>query len=484
VVFSSPIFVFLFLPVVLGLHYVVPMKWRNSLLLLASLVFYAWGETKFIFVLLLSILFNHVCGRIIYASGKTTRAKLILAMAVSVNLAVLATFKYGGFLISDVVNPILSLLGSRPLAPWLVPLPIGISFFTFHALSYLIDIYRSAAQAQRSLGTTALYITLFPQLIAGPIIRYKDIAAQFIQRSVSLDDFYIGVRRFAIGLGKKMLIANSVAITADQIFGLPANQLTTPIAWLGVTCYTLQIYFDFSGYSDMAIGLARMFGFRFLENFNYPYISESIQEFWRRWHISLSNWFRDYLYIPLGGSRVSNRRTYANLVIVFFLCGLWHGASWTFVFWGMWHGLFLVLERLGLGSLVARQPKPVRHIYTMLVVMVGWVFFRAETFAHAGSILAAMFGFAAQTAGQISVLGYLSPGLMVALLIGMISSAPFFLRWTGGQEAVSAAEPARPASKRRLLGAVLENAAIVAVLVLSLVQVAADTYNPFIYFRF
>ena len=482
-VFSSPIFVFLFLPVVLGLHVIVPMKWRNSLLLVASLAFYAWGETKFIFVLLLSIVFNHVCGRIIDASGKTTRGKLILAVAVCVNLAVLAAFKYGGFLISDVANPILSLVGIRPLPLWSAHLPIGISFFTFHALSYLIDIYRSAAQAQRSLGTTALYITLFPQLIAGPIIRYKDIAAQFIQRTVTGDDFYIGVRRFTIGLGKKMLIANSVAITADQIFGLPTNQLTAPIAWLGVVCYTLQIYFDFSGYSDMAIGLARMFGFRFLENFNYPYISQSIQEFWRRWHISLSNWFRDYLYIPLGGSRVSNRRTYANLVIVFFLCGLWHGASWTFVFWGMWHGLFLVLERLGLGALLARLPRPVRHVYTLVVVMVGWVFFRAETFAHAGSILAAMFGFAGQTTGSISVIGYLSPGLIVALLVGAIGSAPFLWRWTGGQEA-AAGEAALPGATRRLFSAVVENAAIVAILVLSLVQVAADTYNPFIYFRF
>ena len=481
-VFSSPIFMFLFLPAVLGLYFVVPKQWRNTLLLGASLIFYAWGETTFIFVLLLSIVFNHICGRIIFASLKTPRAKVTLALAVSVNLAVLATFKYGGFLVNDVTNPILVFLGRQPLVPWLIPLPISISFFTFHALSYLIDIYRSAAQAQRSLGTTALYITLFPQLIAGPIIRYKDIAAQFIERTVTADDFYVGVKRFSVGLGKKMLIANSVAITADQIFGLSANQLTTPIAWLGVICYTLQIYFDFSGYSDMAIGLARMFGFRFLENFNYPYISQSVQEFWRRWHISLSNWFRDYLYIPLGGSRVSNRRTYANLVIVFFLCGLWHGASWTFVVWGLWHGLFLVLERLGLGALLERWPRPLRHVYTLLVVMVGWVWFRAETFSHAGSIIAAMFGFG--SAGRVSVLGYLSPGLVVAIVVGVIASAPVIARWIGSAGVNAPAQPGLIGRMPGLLTGVVENGGIAIILVLSLVQVAADTYNPFIYFRF
>ena len=478
-VFSSPIFVFLFLPVVLGLYFVLPKAWRNPLLLVASLVFYAWGESKFIAVLIFSILFNHFCGRIIHASGKTRRARLLLAAAISANLALLATFKYGRFLITDVANPVLTVVGLESIVPWSGHLPIGISFFTFHALSYLIDIYRGSAQAQRSLGTTALYITLFPQLVAGPIVRYKDIAAQFVRRTVTLEDFTIGVKRFVIGLGKKMLIANSVAITADQIFSLPTGQQTTAAAWLGVVCYTLQIYFDFSGYSDMAIGLARMFGFRFLENFNYPYISQSVQEFWRRWHISLSNWFRDYLYIPLGGNRVSERRTYANLVIVFFLCGLWHGASWTFVAWGLYHGAFLVLERLGLGRWLARWPRPLRHIYTLLAVMVGWVLFRAGTLPQAGPLIAALFGFASRTAAPISVTSYLSPGLVLALLAGVIGSAPFTSLGTR-----AAARRPGGATTPRVVANLFEGAWIVAILVLSLVQVAADTYNPFIYFRF
>lgn len=479
-VFSSPIFVFLFLPVVLGLYFVLPKTWRNPLLLVGSLGFYAWGESKFIAVLIFSILFNHFCGRIIHASGKTRRARWLLAAAISVNLALLAAFKYGRFLITDIANPVLTVVGLQPITLWSGHLPIGISFFTFHALSYLIDIYRGSAQAQRSLGTTALYITLFPQLVAGPIIRYKDIAAQFIQRTVTLDDFATGVKRFTIGLGKKMLIANSVAITADQIFALPTGHLTTPVAWLAIICYTLQIYFDFSGYSDMAIGLARMFGFRFLENFNYPYISQSVQEFWRRWHISLSNWFRDYLYIPLGGNRGSERRTYANLVIVFFLCGLWHGASWTFVIWGLYHGAFLVLERLGLGPKLTRWPQPLRRLYTLLVVMVGWALFRADTLPQAGAIIAAMFGFASRTASPISVTSYLSPGLVLAMLAGVVGSAPFALLWT----LASAGQPNAVRAAPKMLASLFEGAWIAAILVLSLVQVAADTYNPFIYFRF
>ncbi len=479
-VFSSPIFVFLFLPVVLGLYFVLPKAWRNPLLLVASLLFYAWGESKFVAILIFSILFNHFCGRIIHAAGKTRRARWLLTTAISINLALLAAFKYGRFLITDIANPVLTVVDLQPIVPWSGHLPIGISFFTFHALSYLIDIYRGSAQAQRSLGTTALYITLFPQLVAGPIVRYKDIAAQFVQRVVRLDDFTIGVKRFTIGLGKKMLIANSVAITADQIFSLPAGHLTTPVAWLGVVCYTLQIYFDFSGYSDMAIGLARMFGFRFLENFNYPYISQSVQEFWRRWHISLSNWFRDYLYVPLGGNRISERRTYANLVIVFFLCGLWHGASWTFVVWGLYHGTFLVLERLGLGRWLARWPRSLRHVYTLLVVMMGWVFFRADTLPQAGSVIAAMFGFAPLTAAPISMVGFLSPGLVLALLAGFIGSAPIASLLTRAPSG----RPSATTAASKLLASLAELTWVAAILVLSLVQVAADTYNPFIYFRF
>lgn len=483
-VFSSPIFVFLFLPATLGLYFIVPKSWRNVCLLAASVVFYAWGESKFFVVLLFSIVLNYACGRAIYASRETPHKKAILTLAVTLNLMILAFFKYGVFFVTEIVNPILRIVGQQPITPWAGHLPIGISFFTFHSLSYLIDIYRGSAQAQRDLSTTALYITLFPQLVAGPIIRYKDIAAQFAQRIVTLDDFAAGVKRFTVGLGKKMLIANSVAITADQVFALHTDQVTTPIAWLGVLCYTLQIYFDFSGYSDMAIGLARMFGFHFLENFNYPYISQSIQEFWRRWHISLSNWFRDYLYIPLGGNRVSERRTYANLVIVFFLCGLWHGANWTFVVWGLYHGAFLVLERLVLGFWLTHWPRPLRHIYTLFTVMIGWVLFRANTLPQACSIIAAMFGFAPRTAFNIGVTSYLSPGLVLALLIGIMGAVPIAARWTSPTAPLLAQQASIGSAISRVSLSIIEGLGIPIILILSLIQVAADTYNPFIYFRF
>jgi alginate O-acetyltransferase complex protein AlgI len=479
-IFSSPIFVFLFLPTVLALYFVLPKAWRNPLLLAASLIFYAWGESEFIVVLICLVFFNHFCGRIIHAAGKTRRARLLLAAAISVNLGLLVAFKYGGFFVVRIASPVLVAAGLHLTVPWSVHIPIGISFFTFHALSYLIDIYRGSTQVQPSLGITALYLTMFPQIVAGPIVRYKDIAAQFLGRTVALDDFALGVKRFAIGLGKKMLIANSVAITVDQIFALPTRRVTTSVAWLGVVCYTLQIYFDFSGYSDMAIGLARMFGFHLLENFNYPYISQSVQEFWRRWHISLTNWFRDYLYIPLGGNRGSAWRTYCNLVTVFFLCGLWHGARKTFVVWGLYYGAFLVLERLGLASRLAAWPRALRHVYTLLVVMVGWVFFRAETLSQAGALIAAMFGFTAGTAAPISASSYLSPGLVVAMLVGVTTSVPIGLLWTHASAAQLGAVRAAP----KMLARLLEGAWIAAILVISLAQVAADTYNPFIYLRF
>jgi len=480
VAFSSPTFVFLFLPAILALHCVLPRAWRNPLLLAASLIFYASSEPEFIVVLIGFVVFNHFCGRLIQAAGQTRRATLLLAVAISANLALLFLYKYGGFVVVRLANPFLVAAGLPAIGRWSGDLPIGISFFTFEALSYLIDIYRGSTQASCGLGTTALYLTLFPQMVAGPIVRYRDIAAQFVQRTVTSDDFAAGVRRFIIGLGKKMLIANSVAITADQIFALPTGLLHTSVAWLGVVCYTLQIYFDFSGYSDMAIGLARMFGFRYLENFDYPYISQSVQEFWRRWHISLSTWFRDYLYIPLGGNRGSRWRTYANLVIVFFLCGLWHGARRTFVVWGLYHGAFLVLERLGLGSRLARSPRSLRHIYTLLVVMVGWVFFRSETLSQAGSLLATMFGFAAPTATPVSAISYLSPGLTLALLAGIITSAPVERLWTPKP----AGQPAAAGPAPRALASRLEGLWLAAILVLSLVQVAANTYNPFIYAQF
>jgi alginate O-acetyltransferase complex protein AlgI len=387
-------------------------------------------------------------------------------------------FKYANFF-ADNVNALLLALHAHPIVVPRVLLPIGISFFTFHAISYVVDVYRGDATAQKSPVHAALYLLLFPQLIAGPIIRYRDIADQLARRVVTADDFACGVRRFVIGLAKKVLIANVVAGPADQIFGLPLAELDPGRAWLGIVCYTLQIYFDFSGYSDMAIGLGRMFGFRFPENFRWPYIADTVQGFWRRWHMSLSTWFRDYLYVPLGGNRLSSTRLYVNLVTVFFLCGLWHGASWNFVIWGLFHGMFLVVERLGLAGRVKRLWRPLRHAYVLAVVMVGWVFFRAETLPAAVGFLKAMAGAPAATTGIYTLGWYLTPDVWMALVAGAIGATPIV-------PAVAAWRDRIAASGRRftLAFAPASTAALALLLVASIMQIAARTYNPFIYFRF
>ena len=369
-----------------------------------------------------------------------------------------------------------------PLAVTAIPLPLGISFFTFHAISYVVDVYKRNAQAEQNIPRFALYILLFPQLIAGPIIRWRDIAAQLTTRDQRLADFAWGARRFVLGLGKKVLIANTLGRVADAIFGLPAAELTAPLAWLGLACYTLQIYFDFSGYSDMAIGLMRLFGFRILENFNYPYIARSIREFWRRWHISLSNWFRDYLYVPLGGNRASKRRAYANLVIVFLLCGLWHGASWPFVLWGAWHGAFLVAERAGIDSilrgtgLVARL---ISHTYALVVIMGGWVLFRCDTLAHAGGYFQALSGFAAGDPSRHPFQQFLDPLVMGTLLIAAVFATPLARNIGAWRDRVAAGSGWAATG---VLGA--DVAWLACVGVLASAFLASGTYNPFIYFRF
>jgi alginate O-acetyltransferase complex protein AlgI len=370
-----------------------------------------------------------------------------------------------------------------------VLLPIGISFFTFHAISYVVDVYRRDATAQKSPVHAALYLLLFPQLIAGPIIRYRDLADQLARRRVTLDDFAYGVRRFVIGLSKKVLIANLVAVPADRIFAMPLAELSAAHAWLGLVCYTLQIYFDFSGYSDMAIGLGRMFGFRFPENFRWPYVARTVQGFWRRWHISLSTWFRDYLYFPLGGNRVTPARTYGNLLIVFFLCGLWHGASWNFVIWGLWHGAFLVIERIGAdldfrggrrsrtAARANRDLTPIAHVYTLLVVMIGWVFFRAETLPGAVGFLKAMAGMSPAMPTPFTVRWYLTPELWMALVAGAIGSTP----WV---PALAARLMRTDRHDVRFGASLASTATLIALLFASIMQMAARTYNPFIYFRF
>lgn len=479
--FTEPVFLFLFLPLTLALYFIVPTRFRNFWLAAASLIFYAWGEMRFVPLMAFSITLNYYFALWIEQTRETRLGRSILAAGIASDLAFLIYFKYANFFIGS-LNDVLTFYTSAAsieMAPIL--LPLGISFFTFHKISYKVDVYRNVVRASRSPVDLAMYILLFPQLIAGPIIRYHDIAHQIRQRIVTHSDFADGIRRFIVGFGKKMIIANTAARTADQIFLMPAHELSFGVAWLGILCYTIQIYFDFSGYSDMAIGLARMFGFRFPENFNYPYISGSITEFWKRWHISLSNWFRDYLYIPLGGNRVAPRRLYVNLATVFFFCGLWHGASWNFIVWGLFHGSFLVVERAGFSKLLAAAGF-IRHAYALGVVMVGWVFFRLETLPHALDYLAAMFGLARAAASEYTLSMYLDRELLWTLAAGMIGSTPLVNHLWKRAEVHLFDHEGRPALGVAWSG--VELAFLGAVFLYSVMRVAAGTYNPFIYFRF
>jgi alginate O-acetyltransferase complex protein AlgI len=410
-------------------------------------------------------------------------SRVYLAVAIVLNLGILAVFKYANFFVAT-LNSVLALFGSGQLYLAPVHLPIGISFFTFQALSYVIDVYNRKTTAQRNIISLGTYISLFPQLMAGPIVRFAHIAKEIVSRTVSRTDFAEGVRQFLFGLGKKMLIANPVALVADQVFSLSTGELTTGLAWLGAICYTLQIYFDFSGYSDMAIGLARMFGLHYLENFNYPYISQSIREFWRRWHISLSTWFRDYLYIPLGGNRGSPIRTYINLVIVFVLCGLWHGASWNFVIWGLFHGLFLATERTFLGRGINALPQPLRHVYTLMIVTAGWVIFRTESMTHAISYLSTMSGFASGAGVKYNVAMFLSDKLKLEIGMGIILSTPLYPLIKRMEVSILKTGPARLNAPLNVIfnfvGFVLLSIMVYA----SLISLAISSYNPFIYSRF
>ena len=475
-VFASPLFLFLFLPATLLAYFALPRSWRNGVLLVASVFFYAWGEAKYLPLVLGSVAFNWWMGLQIAQARDAEARKRRLALAIAGNLGALVIFKYANFAVAN-VNAIAPIFALGPIALDAIPLPLGISFFTFHAISYVVDVYKGNAKAQARIPTFALYILLFPQLIAGPIIRFRDIAAQLDRHPSRLADFAYGARRFTLGLGKKVLIANTVGATADRIFALPGTDLTTPIAWLGIVCYTLQIYFDFSGYSDMAIGLMRMFGFRILENFNYPYISRSVREFWRRWHISLSNWFRDYLYVPLGGNRRGARRGYVNLVMVFLLCGLWHGASWPFVLWGAWHGAFLVLERTRAGRAL-EQHRWLGHVYAMTIVIGGWVLFRCDTLAHARDYYIALFGMTNADSHRQPFAQYFDLLLATTLIIGVVFATPL-ARTIGDWRDRTSDAPLR--------GGIVMAADLLwlaLVLAASAATLAAGTYNPFIYFRF
>ena len=481
-IFSSPIFLFLFLPVVITVYHVLPnLRARNHWLLLMSLAFYAWGEPGFLVLLLASTLMNHAQGLWVARSEK--HRKLTVAVAVTFNVGLLAFFKYTNFLVTS-IDSFLGSVGVTPLKPSHIALPIGISFFTFHAISYIVDIYRRKAAPAKDPRDVALYIFFFPQLVAGPILRWSAIGPQIARRVVARDDFAEGIRRFIYGLAKKMLIANAVAAPASKIFSIPSQELSPALAWFGTLCYALQIYYDFSGYSDMAVGLGKMFGFEFLENLKSPYIAQSIKEFWRRWHISLSTWFRDYLYVPLGGNRCSTARNSFNLLVVFFLCGLWHGASWTFVIWGLYHGAFLVLERTRFGAFIESLSRPLRHFYALLVVAVGWVLFRADSFGQAMTFLSLMFGFRHATDMCQLLAMHMTNEVGWAIMLGIVFSMPVRPWFDRVCSKILPALPGALGSATRLAGLVVEPVLLTTLLILSAVWLAAGTYNPFIYFRF
>jgi alginate O-acetyltransferase complex protein AlgI len=471
--FSSTLFLYLFLPITLLLFYLAPQRLRNLILLVASLVFYAWGGVSYTIILITSILLNYLFG---YLIANANNRKLYLSLGVITNLSLLVVFKYADFIVENINNLFFATSSIEKLEQPNITLPIGISFFTFQAISYLVDIYRNEAKYQKNLINIALYISLFPQLIAGPIVRYHDIAQQLIKRSFSLEKFGEGVERFIIGLSKKVLLANNFALVADKIFATDYHNLSSPTAWLGIISYSFQIYFDFSGYSDMAIGLGKMFGFSFLENFNFPYISKNIKEFWRRWHISLSSWFKDYLYIPLGGSQVAKHRIYINLLIVFTLTGLWHGASWSFLFWGLFHGLFLILERLGLQKILSKLWAPIQHLYTLLVVVIAWVFFRVESIEYAFTYLKQMFYSNVDNSDWFT---YFDSQLSIVFIIGVLGSFGLF-PYLGKQLKTVFNSKTRIAD----LVSFLYSTTLIALLLLSSIFLLAGSYNPFIYFRF
>ena len=482
-VFSSPIFLFGFLPTALLIYYLTPKLSKNIVLLLTSLLFYAWGEVFYVGVMLVSILSNYIIGRLIFSAqnriASRVKPRFYLTVGVVINVWLLISFKYANF-ITDIINEVLSIYSISTIDLNPIHLPLGISFFTFQAISYIVDIYRKEVKSQNNIYNLALDISLFTQIIAGPIVRYRDVAEQITERRHSIALFTSGLQRFIIGLSKKILIANALGKVADNIFVLPVNDLTMPLAWIGILAYALQIYFDFAGYSDMAIGLGRMFGFRFYENFNYPYIATSLREFWKRWHISLSKWFRDYIYIPLGGNRVSVKRVYLNLITVFFLTGVWHGASLNFIVWGMFHGFFLTCEHFGFSKILEKLWKPFQHLYLLLVIIISWVFFRVNTLTGATSYLFAMVNIENWNTSKFQYAQVITYEFVYVFVFGMIFSIPLFPWLKLKLIAVS---------QNRFIGIVfliiLPRIIILTLLLLfSFMRVASSTYNPFIYFRF
>lgn len=466
-VFSSFVFLLAFLPIVLLLYYLCPARLRNLVLLVFSLVFYAWGEPVYVLIMLFSIVFDYANGRLIeHFKNKNCPGKAKAALIVDLcgNLAILGFFKYTDF----VIGSINSITGAG-LSLLHIALPIGISFYTFQTMSYTIDVYRGEVAAQKNILTFATYVTLFPQLIAGPIVQYKTVEKELMHRKVTLEDFSEGAFRFSVGLAKKVLLANQIGSLWNSISQL--NHMSVATAWLGAIAYSFQIYFDFSGYSDMAIGLGKLFGFDFPENFNYPYLSKSVQEFWRRWHISLGTWFREYLYFPLGGSRKGAVRTYVNLMIVFLVTGLWHGAGMTFALWGVYYGVLQVIERLGFKKILGKYPV-IGWSYTFLAALFGWVLFRADTFAQAGGMMVRMICPWKYLQTDVLLQNIVDHRAFVMLIVGLLGCGFIQKIWQR-----------IPGTKRWKYS--IGEAVWCAILgVLSLAALAGNTYNPFIYFRF
>lgn len=468
-IFSSIFFIFVFLPITLILYYLVPFKLKNFVLLVLSLIFYAWGEPVYVFLMILNIVINYISGLEIETyrrQGKMRQAKWAFIVTLVVNLLVLGFYKYYGFFVSN-LNVLLPIkIPYHELA-----LPIGISFYTFQTLSYVIDVYKGSLAAQRNIITFGSYVTMFPQLIAGPIVRYSDVEKQLSKREICWSKFSEGVAYFLTGLGKKVLIANNMGLVCDAILAMNASDTSALTAWIGAFAYTMQIYFDFGGYSDMAIGLGKMLGFDFIKNFDYPYISKSITEFWRRWHMSLSSWFKEYVYIPLGGNRVSTPKAIRNLMIVWCLTGLWHGAAWNFVAWGLYYGILLIFEKYIFKNILDKLPGALQHVYAMVLVMIGWVLFAAPSLPRAISFIGSMFG---AGAGVVDSLGfyYLKTTFILAIIAILCSTPKLYKTFMAY------------VYTRKNFGAILYVGVYVLIFAVSVAYLVNATYNPFLYFRF
>lgn len=465
--FSSMTFIYMFLPIVCTAYFFARKDLQNYILLVASIVFYAWGEPSYLAIMILTILVNYIGANYISRSRNTAHRKWLLAVTILADLGVLFYFKYFNFMAENI-----NALFHAEIDFIKVIMPIGISFYTFQALSYVIDVYRGDTPAQRDIYKLALYICLFPQLIAGPIVKYHDVAEQIENRDVTFDKVSYGIKRFIVGLAKKMLLANTLGAVADKIFALPVEQFDCFTAWVGAVAYSFQLFYDFSGYSDMAIGLGSIFGFKFLENFNYPYISKSITEFWRRWHISLSTWFKEYLYIPLGGNRVAKWRNYFNLFVVFLATGFWHGAAWNFIFWGLWHGMFIIFEKAtGWHKKEGKFIGLVQHIYCIFAFVIGWVMFRAENMTYAWQYIKNMFGLVKEHHTVGKMLYYIDNIELMAFAAAFLCAVPLFSGML------------RLEYKHKIARSLVD-IWLIGLFVLSTMMIAASTYNPFIYFRF